>query len=308
MGTILGDMFKKVGGGLGKVFDGDVIDGVGDFLGGMGDAAERAIGGVVGLFDSYEEQTTPTRTKRNKKGKTQPTGPKRARKKTARKSRRDEISPVVKAMLFEVAVLAKMAKSDGRVDKSEISFVNSKFEEWGLDAEAKETFKAFFNDQKKDVSDVLQCACAAAHFAAEASPDDEGLEIRIGIYRDLFLMAVADGDLDENEVALLQVLPDALQLGDDAFELMARALFGNDEADTEEDSGDTALADAYSTLGVSPDASDAEVRNAWKKKMAAFHPDKIQGKDLDPEWLELANQQSAKINAAYETIKAARKG
>ena len=26
MGTILGDMFKKVGGGLGKVFDGEIID------------------------------------------------------------------------------------------------------------------------------------------------------------------------------------------------------------------------------------------------------------------------------------------
>ena len=39
----------------------------------------------------------------------------------------------------------------------------------------------------------------------------------------------------------------------------------------------------------------------------AFHPDKIQGKDLDPEWVELANQKSAEINQAYETIKAARR-
>lgn len=30
------------------------------------------------------------------------------------------------------------------------------------------------------------------------------------------------------------------------------------------------------------------------------------GKDLDPEWLEFANQKSAEINQAYETIKAAR--
>ena len=34
----------------------------------------------------------------------------------------------------------------------------------------------------------------------------------------------------------------------------------------------------------------------------------MSGKDLDPEWLELANEKSATINAAYETIKAARKG
>ena len=70
---------------------------------------------------------------------------------------------------------------------------------------------------------------------------------------------------------------------------------------------DAALAQAYSSLGVSPDASDTEVRTAWKKKLAVFHPDKIEGKDLDPEWVALANEKSAQINQAYETIKAARR-
>jgi len=41
--------------------------------------------------------------------------------------------------------------------------------------------------------------------------------------------------------------------------------------------------------------------------MTPFHPDKIEGKDLDPEWVELANQKSAEINQAYETIQAARR-
>ena len=85
--------------------------------------------------------------------------------------------------------------------------------------------------------------------------------------------------------------------------MMLHALFG----DNNKQDGDAALAEAYATLGVSPDASDAEVKKAWKKKMAAFHPDKIQGKDLDPEWIELANEKSAKINQAYETIQAARR-
>lgn len=53
--------------------------------------------------------------------------------------------------------------------------------------------------------------------------------------------------------------------------------------------------------------TDAEVRTAWKKKLAVFHPDKIEGKDLDPEWVALANEKSAQINQAYETIKAARR-
>lgn len=72
-------------------------------------------------------------------------------------------------------------------------------------------------------------------------------------------------------------------------------------------SAGTALAEAYSMLGISSDASDAEVRHAYMQKMAAFHPDKIQGKNLAPEWLELSNQKSAEINRAYETIKSARR-
>ena len=269
MGTILGDFFKKVGGGLDKMFDGEILDGIGDVLGAPIDAAGRTIGGALNLLGLGD----------------------------------DELEPIQKTMIFEIAVLAKMAKIDGRVDKSEIAFMNAKFDDWGLEGEAKKNLKAFFNEQKKDVSDILQCAAAAAHFAAEASPDDDGVDLRVNIYRDLFLMAVADGELDENEVTLLRAIPDALGLKDEAFEMMAHALFGGDD----DENGDAALAEAYATLGVSPDASDAEVKKAWKKKLAAFHPDKIQGKDLDPEWVELANQKSAEINQAYETIKAARR-
>ena len=41
--------------------------------------------------------------------------------------------------------------------------------------------------------------------------------------------------------------------------------------------------------------------------MRSLDSDKIQGKDLDPEWVELANEKSAKINQAYETIQVARR-
>ena len=269
MGSILGDLFKNVGTGIGKMFDGEILDGIGEVLGGAGDAVARTWNGTLNLLGLGDE----------------------------------DLDPASKAMIFEIAVLAKMAKVDGRVDKSEIAFMNAKFDDWGLGGEAKKNLKAFFNEQKKDVSDILQCAAAAAHFAAEASPDDDGIDLRVNIYRDLFLMAVADGELDENEVALLRAIPDSLGLKDEAFEMMAHALFGGND----EENGDAALAEAYATLGVSPDASDSEVKKAWKKKLTAFHPDKIQGKDLDPEWVELANQKSAEINQAYETIKAARR-
>lgn len=270
MGTILGDMFKKVGGGLGKVFDGDILDGLGDVLGGVGRAAGRTVNGalnLVGLGDG-------------------------------------DIDPTGKLLLCEIALLAKMAKADGRVDKAEIDFMKSLFDEWELDANLRKTLQGFFNEQKKNTTDATEWAHGVLQAAIEMNPDDGnfGIDIRLNVYRHLFLMALADGELDNEEISLLRTLPDPLGFKPEVFDLIAGELAGALKNPDE----DATLAKAYATLGVSPDASNAEVNRAWKKKMAAFHPDKIQGKDLDPEWMELANQKSAEINKAYETIKNAR--
>ncbi len=269
MGTIIGDFFKKVGRGIDKMTDGNILDGLGDVLGAPIDVAGRTVNGALNLVGLGEE----------------------------------ELEPGAKLLLCETALLAKMAKSDGRVDKSEIDFVNAVFDDLELDGEARKALQGFFNEQKKDVSDVAEWAQGVVQAVIEMNPDDEdcGIDIRLQVYRHLFLMALADGELDDAEVALLRALPDPLGFKPEVFDLVVAEL---SEGSSDEDGA--ALAAAFATLGVSPDATDAEVKKAWKRKLAAFHPDKIQGKDLDPEWVELANQKSAEINQAYETIKSAR--
>lgn len=270
MGTIIGDFFKKVGRGIDKMTDGDIWDGLGDVLGAPLDAAGRTVNGALNFVGLGEE----------------------------------ELEPGAKLLLCETALLAKMAKSDGRVDKSEIDFVNAVFDDLELEGEVRKALQGFFNEQKKDVSDVAEWAQGVLQAVVEMNPEDEdcGVEIRLQVYRHLFLMALADGELDDREIAMLRAIPDPLGFKPEVFDLVVAELSEGGEGD----GGDTALADAYATLGVSPDATDAEVRAAYKRKIAAFHPDKIQGKDLDPEWVELANEKSAKINAAWEIIKKAR--
>lgn len=216
-----------------------------------------------------------------------------------------ELPPQIRIILGEVALLAKIAKADGRVDKSEIEFMNTLFGCWGVDADLRVRLQGFFNEQKRNVSDYQSWAQIILQAAVEMSPDtdDGGLEIRLSVYKDLFMMALADGELDDNEIALLQAISDPLGFKPEVFDYVAAELLGGPESmDDEAD-----LEQAYKTLGVSPDASDAEIKRAWKRKLAAFHPDRIQSKDLDPEWVELANQKCAEVNQAYETIKAARR-
>ena len=52
---------------------------------------------------------------------------------------------------------------------------------------------------------------------------------------------------------------------------------------------------------------DAEVKQARRKKLLEYHPDRIQGKGLPDSFIAFAAEQTRKINEAYELI-ASRRG
>lgn len=58
--------------------------------------------------------------------------------------------------------------------------------------------------------------------------------------------------------------------------------------------------DPYSILGVSPGASDDDIKKAYRKKMTQNHPDKVDG--LSEEIRQLAERQTKRIQSAYEMI------
>ena len=58
------------------------------------------------------------------------------------------------------------------------------------------------------------------------------------------------------------------------------------------------MTDPYKVLGVSPDASDDEIKKAYRALIKKYHPDKYRDSDL----ADLANEKMKEINAAYEEI------
>ncbi len=58
------------------------------------------------------------------------------------------------------------------------------------------------------------------------------------------------------------------------------------------------MTDPYKTLGVSPDASDDEIKKAYRALARKYHPDKYKDSDL----ASLAEEKMKEINAAYEEI------
>ncbi|MBP7367698.1 MAG: DnaJ domain-containing protein [Pseudoxanthomonas sp.] len=61
----------------------------------------------------------------------------------------------------------------------------------------------------------------------------------------------------------------------------------------------------YAELGLTAEASDAEIDQAYRRLISQYHPDKVAG--AAPELRAQAEQRSRAINAAYDRIRTLRR-
>ena len=291
MATILGDWFKDVGKGLGEVFDGDILEGVGSILGGTLKGAGRTIGFAGKTFGNAGKAVGDIVDAIFEDGDVSA----------------DEIDDDQRAYLLivsAVSMLAKMAKADGRVSMQETAFLSDWIASLELTEEDSTELKKRANEAKTDEHSIYDYA---ALFYESANYDGD---ICANFYLNLFRMALSDGELSDEEAEILASIPECLGLDEGAFQYVCEhpeILSGEEEQESApRQSAGSALQESYALLECSPDATDAEVKKAYRRMIAQYHPDKIAGKDLAPGFTEFANQQTARIQAAYETIKTAR--
>ena len=63
------------------------------------------------------------------------------------------------------------------------------------------------------------------------------------------------------------------------------------------------MTDPYKVLGITPDATDDQVKEAYRKLAKKYHPDAYAGNPLS----DLASEKMAEINEAYDTIMSSRR-
>jgi DnaJ like chaperone protein len=66
------------------------------------------------------------------------------------------------------------------------------------------------------------------------------------------------------------------------------------------------MGQAYRALGLGPDASDKEVKTAYRRLMNQHHPDKLVARGLPESMTSVAEEKTHEIRAAYERIKTQR--
>ncbi len=196
--------------------------------------------------------------------------------------------------LFFVALfsmLAKMAKADGNVSSHEADLINDLARsQIRMDSEDRKAAATIFKNALNDNYSIYDYA----HQYRQIAGTPRMCEM---VYRMLFAVAFADGDLHPAEDEILRSIPMHLGLDGSFYQILM-----------DEFRGQTAnIGEAYKVLGCSPDSSDNEVKRAYRKLCMEYHPDKIAAKGLPEGFTQYADQQIRQINEAYSTIMDRRK-
>ena len=171
-------------------------------------------------------------------------------------------------------------KADGRIHQKELDCVRDFFaQNFGQQAAS----------QAMQILQKLNAQQVNIYTVGDQIAANMNYSQRLQLFHYLARIAMADGDFSAAEKSVLEAIASVIRLtSSDAASVIAMYYKETDDA-------------AYAVLGISPSATDDEVRTAYRRMAMKNHPDKVA--TLGPDVQKAAAEKFRQIQDAYETIK-----
>ena len=184
--------------------------------------------------------------------------------------------------LSMVVLSAAVMQADQRVLKSELDYVKQFFRTNFGQAQAEQLTLALREALKNPV-DVRGVCMQIRTNMPHAK--------RLLLLQYLYGIARADGNVDPREVELIRRMAAALGISE-KDRASIEAPFHSDKPDP------------YTVLEIGRDASDTDIKKAYRRLALKFHPDKV--RDMGEAYAKQAETRFLEVQEAYESLKKAR--
>lgn len=182
-------------------------------------------------------------------------------------------------MVSLLVLSAAVMKADGKVLKSELDYVKDFFVRQFGEYKAQEQILLLREILKQPLE--LRKVCVQIRMNMQHP-------LRLQLMHYLFGLAQADGTLDTSELHVIENIARDLGISQKDF-VSIRAMFKKDTLS------------AYEILEITEDATDQDVKKAYRKMATKYHPDKLSS--LGPDIQKAAQEKFIKVQEAYDIIK-----
>ena len=203
---------------------------------------------------------------------------------------------------FLVSLLAKVAKSDGRVSELEARLITQVLDDLSQKVSGvsgvREYLKDVYNSQKENVDNAYE---TARNYKRAFNLNYDTCVARLTFFLNL---AYIDGEFNKSEQDVIRNIAYGFGIDKETldeiiykFDSFYGSRFGADHDEIRQEN------DAFEVLGLSKNASLDEVKARYKELVRQYHPDILMGRGESKEVIERSTKKLQEINEAYGRLK-----
>ena len=203
---------------------------------------------------------------------------------------------------FLVSLLAKVAKSDGRVSELEARLITQVLDDLSQKVSGvsgvREYLKEVYNSQKENVDNAYE---TARNYKRAFNLNYDTCVARLTFFLNL---AYIDGEFNKSEQDIIRNIAYGFGIYKETldeiiykFDSFYGSRFGADHDEISQEN------DAFEVLGLSKNASLDEVKARYKELVRQYHPDILMGRGESKEVIERSTKKLQEINEAYGRLK-----